>query len=212
MRRLLPMLVLLALAGGGCTLSGGSIPIGRPPGRVAGTVVHAVAPYGVVAGATVTVLDARGQARRAVTDKDGAFAIEDVAPGEASIVALREAAAAAPGHAVTESVRLEARVDPGVTVSVVLALLPEDLHGEPGSGPAIAQPAGGVTVEIGDQQALQVKPGTSGGSALAPSYVVEGGVGTIGPDGVFHATAAGTGTIRVISGDVEDSRPITVVL
>lgn len=205
------LLALWALAAAGCSnggnsLTGGGVPIGRAV--VEGTVVDAMEPGDPVNGALVTLaVDLSAESRTAVytaqtrTDAEGVFRFTSVPEGDATIHVVPPGGMHGRPH--TASVRIRG----ADTASVAIAIEPE------GAVPPVASltvTPDVVDAVVGEPVTITAAARLADGRPVRPTWVVEGGIGRIYPNGRFMPLREGTGLIRVRAGDLERVIPVTV--
>ena len=194
-------LSLLALPG---CLTDGSIPVGGGGGNgvLRGVVVHAGDPDLPYVGARVTVRKAGGPTYTARCDARGEFEFSNVPDG------ILEATfeGAEPAEALPVRVTVQASYSSFSTIAIALA--PAHMGADDVS--AIAVVPRDVTVAAGKTVTFHavITGGTS--ERRVPTWIVEGGVGSITPRGVFTALRPGRGTVRALAGGVTDPVSVTV--
>lgn len=195
---------LLALLVGCNGLSGRNVPIGNPttPARLAGTVVSEQDPALPIADALVQVV-ADGTSFSVATDTDGKFILQ-VPKGKTYQVTVRPPAALAN---LFQAIVVLVEVDDD-EVQVVIPLLP--LNASPPTAPALRIVPSAVTLRIGQRQQFQAL--TDGQSLPSrPVWSVHGKIGVITADGLFTATRAGKGQVRVRLGNLKAEAQVTVI-
>lgn len=187
----------------GC-LTDGSIPVGggTANGRLRGIVVHAEQPTLPFPGARITLRSSKGLALQISSRDDGTFEFANVPDGTLEVTFD----GAQPG--VFLPVMVNVRTDYSSFSTIAVALEPARLSTTPVT--AVSLTPKEPTVAVG--QTLQLTAGIDGGDPLRkmPTWVVEGGVGSITPLGEFHAEVPGTGTLRAIAGNVAGETTVTV--
>jgi hypothetical protein len=198
---------LLGCGGGG---GGGTSPVIPPPPTsqgvtVSGRVVDAGAEEKGVPNAEVTIRPvskspalSRDDAKRAVTNTEGYYAVEDVQPGKATLtIQLPDGSYQA----------LEMLIDvPGdrPTASVYVKLIPRDV---PPPTTVTLSPKN-PSVQAGST--LQFTAQVSPASGMTPFFSVQGDVGTINAQGLFTATKPGAATVQANVGNVSEGTTVTV--
>ncbi|MBI3944431.1 MAG: hypothetical protein HY321_00780 [Armatimonadetes bacterium] len=199
------LLLLVALFVPGCgELMDGSVPVGggSSTARLRGIVVHAEDPERAFPNARITMRSPEGVILRGRSDDRGSWEFANVPPG------VLEITFEGPDPGSHLPVKVSARADFSSFTSIAVALetphLTAPLVTRIEVSPAAAHAAPGEDVAF---EATIV-----GGNPRrrVPTWVVEGGVGTISPLGVFHAERIGAGSVRAIVGSVEGAAVVTV--
>lgn len=195
-------LALVAVAG---CLTDGSIPVGGGggAGSVRGVVVLAEDPDAPLVDARVSVRAIGGLPFRTTTDAEGHFEFQNVPKGRL------EATFEGPRPGVFLPVRVFVETDYGSFSTIAIALAPAHLGIDDVA--AVAVTPGIVRTSVGQSVALDAA--VTGGVPVrkAPTWIVEGGIGSIDAHGMFRALRAGTGTVRAVAGNAEGSASVTVV-
>lgn len=202
---LLPLTILFWVFGcGGSDLTGGSVPIGNPgPTRLVGTVVDEENPNVPLADAEVEVTLEDGTRFTAKTDSSGMFVLE-LPRGKRCTLRVRP-------PLMLEALYQE-RVDTFYTDAEEIRLLvPIPRRGM--MMPALAElriyPQE-VTLRVRESVQFQVQLNPSPQRPIRPIWSVHGGIGVITPDGLFIATRAGKGIVRVRVGNLHAEAIVTV--
>lgn len=199
---LIPALVaLLAFAGCG---GGGSVvgsPVVPPPagsGTIAGVVVDASNTSTVLPSAVVRV-SSTGATQ--TTGSDGKFTFSSL-PAGTPIVTVDPG----PGAAFLSS-RVSVPVANGQITSLVVTMVPLGL-GDPTS--IVVLPSSASTDPGGQQSFSAIIFSGSTRLIIQPSWIVQGGIGTIDATGLFTATHQGSGKVLGIAGGVSGEATVTV--
>lgn len=204
-------IIAVGCSGGDGAGDGGVAP--PPPADTAtlnGQVVSASDLGSLVANAVVTVRPVGQSASAqdgdvvATTDVNGGFVFRELPAGE-YIITVTTPTSEELGTA-TARVTLNAAQTKTVSMAVLpLGLLaPEQILIDPTS----------ATVDINGRIAYRSQVlGPSGQiyGAIEPTWVVEGGIGQITPEGIFTAQSVGAGTVRAYSGNAVSSSSVNVV-
>lgn len=200
---------LLAGCGGGVgSLTGGSIPVGE--GKLSGQVAQASDPSQPVAGAKVSVVDAASRAQEQQTDAQGKFAFSNLASGSVHV------RVDPPEGLSLSSFECDVSITDTAFASLGIVLSP----GVVVSGPPVAVAAGNEALTI-DPLEPQLKVGdslqfaaklSSTSEAVTATWIVEGGIGSVTPTGLFTATNPGSGTVRAIWGGISSATSVRVSL
>ncbi|MBI3944706.1 MAG: carboxypeptidase regulatory-like domain-containing protein [Armatimonadetes bacterium] len=197
----------LLLAGcGGSALTGGGIPSGRA--QIEGVVVDALDPDRPVADAEVTLaIILGGETRTALftaetrTDAAGAFLFRNTPEGEAILRVTPPRGMH--GRPTLASVRLRG----GDTASLALAIEPDAATA---TGATLTVIPERIETTLGTPVTVAATAMLANGQTVRPSWVVEGGIGNITPQGRFVPRRIGSGQIRVRAGDREVVVPVVV--
>lgn len=198
------VLAAIAVTLPGC-LTDGSIPVGGGGGNgvLRGVVAFAEDPDRPFPNAQVTVRSAGGFVSRGTTDLSGQFEFPNVPDGPLEVTFD----GSPPG--VYLPVRIVARGQYASYATIAVALEPAHLARPDVTAVRITPRE--VLTTVG--RTVQFQAAITGGNPRrkVPTWVVEGGIGSITPRGAFRALHAGTGTLRAIAaGGVSDSISITV--
>jgi len=188
----------------GC-LTDGSIPVGGggSTGSVRGVVVFAEDPDAPLAGARVSLRAPGGLPYRTTTDDEGRFGFENMPKG------TLEATFEGPQRGARLPVRVFVETDFGSFSTIAVALAPAHLGIDDVA--AVAVTPQDVKVRVGESVPFQVS--IDGGVPVrkVPTWIVEGGIGSIDAHGRFQALRAGTGVVRAVAGNFQDSARVTVL-
>ncbi len=176
------------------------------PGPAAGTamlqgqVVGADNPETLIANAVVTV---EGTGRETVSASDGSFTIAGLPAGDWTVTVVT------PQSAEYGSAKAQVPLVEDETSAVNFAVMPLKLA----APKQILLDPVDTTVDLNGRIAYRsqvVGPNNQPLEGIEPTWVVEGGIGQITPEGVFTALTTGDGAVRAFAGDVE--RTATVVV
>lgn len=203
---LLPLTILFWVFGcGGSDLTGGSVPIGNPgPTRLVGTVVDEEDPNVPLADAEVEVTLEDGTRFTAKTDSSGMFVLE-LPRNKRCTLRVRPPSG-------FEALYQE-RVDIFVTdADEIRLLIPIQRRGAmmPVFIELQIQPRE-ITLRVRERVQFQVQLNPSPQRPIRPMWSVHGGIGVITPDGLFIATRAGKGIVRVRMGNLRAEALVTVL-
>ncbi len=210
------LLIAVALIAGGCSGgdgNGGDDGDVTPPptdsGTLNGQVVAASDTRMVVEHADVTITrvgqtDTAQATRTATTGVDGGFVFDDLPAGTWAVNVTNPRSE----RLGTGSARVSIVPDRTSTISVAVLPLglatPERILLDPTS----------ATIDVNGRIAYRAEVIGPGGEVyedIEPTWVVEGGVGRISPEGVFTAQSVGSGGVRAYSGSAERRSSLTVV-
>jgi hypothetical protein len=155
----------------------------------------------VIGNAVVTV---QGIKNTAITGPDGGFIIEGLPPGTSTVMVTT------PQSEQLGTAMAEVPLAEGRTTRVSLAVLPLDVA----APQQIQVDPTDTTVDVKGRIAYRAQVVGAGGEVLdgiEPTWVVQGGVGQITPQGIFTAENVGTGTVKAYSGNAQRTADVTVV-
>ncbi|MGI5819410.1 MAG: carboxypeptidase-like regulatory domain-containing protein [Armatimonadota bacterium] len=198
------LIIAVALIAAGC--GGGNGQDGGPApttgtATLNGQVVSASSTGTLIANAVVTV---EGTGRSAMTGADGGFVITNLPAGE-RVVSVTTPQSAEYG---TASARVALVSNQTKTVS--FAVLPLGLQ----APERILVDPGAATVDMHGRIAYRAQvigPNNQVLEGIEPTWVVDGGIGQITPEGVFTAHTVGSGNVKAYSGNAQRSASVTVV-
>jgi len=204
---------IIAVGCGGGDGGGGDDVTPPPPTGTAtlnGQVVAANDTSQLLTSADVTIEPAGETAaaqagrRTVTTGPDGGFAFTGLSAGEWTVrVTTPQSEEYGTGMA-----RVPLVADRTTTVSV--AVLPLDIA----APQSIVLDPTNSTIDVGGRIDYRAQVEGPGGTVLRdiePTWVVEGGIGTVNPDGVFTAQSVGSGKVRAFAGNVEKASSVVVV-
>ncbi len=203
---LLPRLCALAallLALPGC-LTDGSIPVGGNGGTgvLRGVVAHAEDPDLPFSQARITVRSAAGYLAERIADPWGRFEIANVPDGLLEVTFE----GAEPGRFLPVRILAHAQY---ASYSTIAVLLEPARLAQPDVTAVRVSPRE-VKTTVGQKVAFSADITGGNPRRQAPSWVLEGGIGSVTPRGEFRALHPGTGTLIAIAGGVSDAVTITV--
>ena len=186
----------------GC-LTDGSITVGGgcSTGYVRGVVVFAEDPDAPLAGARVSLRAPGGLPYRTTTDDEGRFGFENMPKG------TLEATFEGPQRGARLPVRVFVETDFGSFSTIAVALAPAHLGIDDVA--AVAVTPQDVKVRVGESVPFQVS--IDGGVPRAQDAWIVEGIGSIDAHGRFQALRAGTGVVRAVAGNFQDSARVTVL-
>lgn len=201
----LPLTVLFWVWGcGGSDLTGGSIPPGNPgPTRLIGTVVDEEEPTTPLADAEVEIVLEDGTKITTKTDASGMFSVK-IPRGKRCTLRVQPP--------ISFAALYQERVDTFVADSdEVRLLIPIPRKGMmmPVFVGLRIQPEE-VTLRVRESVQFQVDLQPSPHRPIRPVWSVHGGIGVINSDGLFIATRAGKGFVRVRVGNLQAEAKVTV--
>ncbi len=202
---LLPLTILFWVWGcGGSDLTGGSVPPGNPgQTRLIGTVVDEEEPTTPLADAEVEIVLEDGTRITTKTDASGMFSVE-IPRGKRFTLRVQPPISLAAFYqeqvdsfvADADEIRLLIPISrKGVMMPVFagLRIYPEE-----------------VTLRVRESVQFQIDLQPSPHRPVRPIWSVHGGIGVITPDGLFIATRAGEGFVRVRIGSLQAEAKVTV--
>ncbi len=196
------LIFAFAIAFTGCDGTADDPDVPTPPSTatLTGRVIAADDTTRALGNAEVTVAE-----RKVVTGSGGSFTIENLPAGD-HVVDVRTPQSATHGTA-----RVRVPLEEGKTTHVNVAVLPLDV---PAPEKIEIEPRRSVDVDLNGQirfRATLLGPRSATIERIAPTWVVTGSIGRIGPDGVFRAETVGTGDIIAYAGDARSAVTIEVV-
>jgi hypothetical protein len=202
--------VLVALAAAGCGGGGGlgERPQPSPPpaptgtASISGLVLDASNPGRLIPGATVKISYLDMPVGSYVTDANGAFEAKNLPSGPLRV----QVQAGTQGPFWPTELTVEAAEK--TTTQMVVALIPQEL---PLPDALTLQPSQ-ADLDPGLQQqfVVEIAAGSQVLSGLVPSWVVEGGIGTIDSSGIFVGRVAGVGRVVAAAGSARAQARVTV--
>lgn len=192
-------LILAALVGCGSSLTGGSVPLGT--GTVTGTVSRATAPEETVADVPLTLVASNGQTFTTLSLADGTFLFQAVPSGSARLSVNPQP------HQGFRRMQLVLNIGAEQRTEVWVALVPEDA---PITVTRLTIQPSQVSLRVGEEQLFRATLQGQNIEGLTPTWIVEGGIGHISPQGMFLAERPGKGRIRALAENAEGAATVMV--
>ena len=187
----------------GC-LTDGSIPVGGGAGAgvLRGVVVHADDPERPFVDAVITLRSPEGLVLQERSDQTGHWQFVNVPDGIQEVTFQ----GSKPGQYLP--VRVHVRTDYASFSSIAVALEPAHMAAPIVAAVRVAPPA--ATLVVGETLRFVVTIEGGDPRRRVPTWVVEGGIGSITPFGEFEALRQGVGTVRAIAGGVTGAASVIV--